>query len=208
MHRKECRVNVFKIRVILRVALLLLFAHQVHDWLSATPCTAAQPGSPVLHDPWVCSNSHPLSWWCHLIISASAAPFSCPQPFPASGSFSMSQLFASGGQGTGASTSAASLPVNIQGWFPNSWLIWSSCSPGDSKKSSPVPEFKSINFSVLNLLDGPTRTSVRDYGKNHSFDYMDLCLCFLICHLGSKEQVSFNFTAAVTVYCAFARLSK
>ena len=69
--------------------------------------------------PRVCSNSCPLSWWCHPIISSSAIPFSsCPQSFPASGSFPLSWLFASGGRRIGASTSASVLPMNIQGWFP------------------------------------------------------------------------------------------
>ena len=65
------------------------------------------------------SDSCPLIWWYHTTISSSVAPFSsCPQSFPASGSFPRSQLFASGGQSIGASASAAVLPVNIQGWFP------------------------------------------------------------------------------------------
>ena len=69
--------------------------------------------------PRVCSNSCPLSHWCHPIISSSVAPFfSCPQSFPASGSFQMSQLFTSGGQSIGASVSASVLPMSIQGWFP------------------------------------------------------------------------------------------
>ena len=62
-----------------------------------------------------CSNSCPLSWWCHPTISSSVIRFSCPQSFPASGSFLMSWLFTSGGQSIGASGSA--LPMNIQGWF-------------------------------------------------------------------------------------------
>ena len=61
----------------------------------------------------------PLSWWCYLTISSSVAPFSsCPQSFPASGSFLMSWLFTSGSQSIGASASASVLPVNIQDWFP------------------------------------------------------------------------------------------
>ena len=65
------------------------------------------------------SNSCPLSRWCHPMISSSVVPFfSCPQSFPASGSFLMSQLFASGGQSIGASASALVLPMNIQDWFP------------------------------------------------------------------------------------------
>ena len=66
----------------------------------------------------VCSNSCPLSQWCHLTISSSAAPFSCPQSFPASGSFSVSWLFTSGSQSIGASASAWVLPMNIQDLFP------------------------------------------------------------------------------------------
>ena len=66
--------------------------------------------------PRICLNSCPSSRWCHTTISFSVAPFSCPQSFPSSGSFPMSQLFASDGQSIGASASV--LPVNIQGWFP------------------------------------------------------------------------------------------
>ena len=66
--------------------------------------------------PRAYSDSCPLSWWCHPTILSSVAPFSsCSQFFPASGSFPMSQLFGSGGQTTGASTSISVLPVNIQG---------------------------------------------------------------------------------------------
>ena len=69
--------------------------------------------------PRVCSNSCPLSQWCHLTSSFSVAPFSyCPQSFPASGSFPMNWLFASGGQRIGASPSASVLPMNIQSRFP------------------------------------------------------------------------------------------
>ena len=66
--------------------------------------------------PRACSNSCPSSQWCHPTISSSVVPFSsCPQSFPASGSFQMSQLFTSGGQSIGASASV--LPMNIQDWF-------------------------------------------------------------------------------------------
>ena len=67
--------------------------------------------------PKACSNSCPLSWWCHPTISSSVIPFSsCLWSFPASRSFPMSQLFAdSGGQSIRASASA--LPLNSQGWF-------------------------------------------------------------------------------------------
>ena len=69
--------------------------------------------------PRACSNSSPLSQWCHPAISSSVVPFSsCLQSFPASDLFKMSQFFASGGQSIGASVSASVLPMNIQDWFP------------------------------------------------------------------------------------------
>ena len=68
--------------------------------------------------PWICSNSCWLSQWCHPTILSSVIPFtSCLQSFPASGSFLMSRLFASGGQSTGASVYSSVLPMNIQDWF-------------------------------------------------------------------------------------------
>ena len=71
------------------------------------------------------SNSCPFSQWCHPIISSSIVPFSsCPQSFPISGSFQMSQLFASGGPRIGVSASISVLPMNIQDWFPLGWAGW------------------------------------------------------------------------------------
>ena len=78
---------------------------------SRLPCASSTPGA--------CSNSWPLSRWCHPTISSSVFPFSfCLQSFPASGSFPVSQFFESGGQSVGVSASASVLPVNIQDWFP------------------------------------------------------------------------------------------
>ena len=90
-----------------------------HVQLFATPWTAARQTSCSSPTPGVYSNSCPLSWWFHLVISSSDVPFSsCLQSFPAPGSFSKSQLFASGGQSIEASASASVLPMNIQGLFP------------------------------------------------------------------------------------------
>ena len=88
--------------------------------LFATPCNFLHTRLPCLSlSLEVFSNSRLLSWWCHLPISSSVAPYSAfSQSFPASGSFPMSRLFASGGQSIGASTSASVLPMNIQGLFP------------------------------------------------------------------------------------------
>ena len=75
------------------------------------PCPSPTPGA--------YSNSCPLSWWCHPTISSSVPCFSsCPQSFPASESFPISQFFTSGGQSIGASASVLVLPMNVQGWFP------------------------------------------------------------------------------------------
>ena len=75
----------------------------------------------------VYSNSCSLSQWCHPTISSSVVPFSsCLQSFPASGSFQMSQFFASGGQSIGVSASASALPMYIQDWFPLRWTGWIS----------------------------------------------------------------------------------
>ena len=83
------------------------------------PCPSPTPG--------VHSNSYPLSRWCHPTISYSVVPFSsCPQSFPASGSFPVSQFFTTGGQSIGVSASASVLPVNIQDWFPLGWTGWIS----------------------------------------------------------------------------------
>ena len=135
--------------------------------------------------PRVCSDSSPLSQWCFLTISSSAAHFSfCLQSFPASGSFPVSWLFSSGGQNIG--TLASVLSMNIQGWFP-AGLTWSPCSPRDSQESSLALQFKSINFLVFILLYDPTITCIHGYWKNQSFNYSDLCqqsVYFLICCLG------------------------
>ena len=85
--------------------------------LFITPWTAACQSHAL--SPRACSNSCPLSRWCHPTISCSVVPFfSSLQSFPASGSFPMSQLFAWGSQRTGVSASASVLPMNIQDWFP------------------------------------------------------------------------------------------
>ena len=127
------------------------------------PCSSPTPG--------VYPNSCPLSRWCHPTISSSVIPFSsCPQSFPASGSFPMSQFFTSSGQSIGVSVSTSVLSMNIQDWFPLGWTGWSPCSPRDSQESSPTPQFKSINSSVLSFLYSPTVTSIHNYWKNCSLD--------------------------------------
>ena len=123
------------------------------------PCPSPTPG--------VYSDSRPSSQGCHPAISSSVVPFSsCPQSLPASDSFPMSQLFACGGQSTGISALASFLPKKSD--LLQNGLVGSPCSPRDSQESSPTPQFKSINSSVLSFLHSPTLTSIYDYWKNHS----------------------------------------
>ena len=98
-----------------------------HVWLFATPWTIARQASCPALTARVYSNSCPLNQWCHPTISSSVIPFSSHlQSFPESGSFPMSQFFASGGQGIGVSASALVLPVNIQDRFPLGLTGWIS----------------------------------------------------------------------------------
>ena len=126
--------------------------------------------------PVVCSNSCLLSQWCHPTISSSVTAFSsCSQSFPASGSFSVSQFFTSGGQGIGTSASASVLPMNIQGGFP---LELTGLIFFQSKGLSRLLQHNSSKPSILQhstlfivQLSHPYMTT----GKKQSFEYTELC---------------------------------
>ena len=132
--------------------------------------------------PRVCSNSCPLSQWCLPTISSSVTPFpSCPQSFPASGCFLMSQLFASVGQSIGASASVSVLPMNIQDWFPLGWTgLMSLQSKGLSRVFSNTTVWKHQFFGAQPFL----------WSNSHIHTWLDRpllskwYLCFLICYLG------------------------
>ena len=99
------------------LSVVSLWPHELQH--ARSPCPSPAPG--------VYPNSCPLSQWCHPTISSSVVLFSsCPQSFPASGSFPMSQLFTSGGQSIGVSASASVLPMNTQDWSPLGWTGWIS----------------------------------------------------------------------------------
>ena len=110
--------------------------------------------------PRVCSNSCPLSQWCHPAISSSVAHFSsCPQPFPASGSFLRCRLIASSGQSIGASVSASVLPMNIQGWFPlglTGWIPLLSEGLWRVFSGTPVQKHQSFQLSHPYMTTGKT----------------------------------------------------
>ena len=105
----------------------LLFSHSVVSnsllsyWLQQARLSCPSPS------PRVWSNSCPLNQWRHPVILSSVILFSsCLQSFPHSGSFQMSQFFASGVQSIGTSASASVFPMNIQGWFPLRLTGWIS----------------------------------------------------------------------------------
>ena len=160
------------------------------------PCPSPTPGG--------YSNSSPLSWWCHLTISSSVIIFSSrPQSFPASGSFQMSQLFASGGQSIGISASASVLPKNIS--FRIDWL-----------------DLLAVQGTLKSLLQHHTKASILQHWAffivqiSHPYmttrktivltkwTFVGKVMSLLVSHnFSSKEQVSFNFMAAVTICSDF-----
>ena len=133
-----------------------------------------------LLSPWICSNSCSLSQWCHSIISSSVGPFSsCLQSSPTSGSFPVSQPFTSDGQSIGPSALASVLPMNTRGWFTLglTGLIY-LLSKGLSRAFSSTTIQKHQFFHAQPSLWSCSQC-VHDYRKNHSFDYIEGCLCYL-----------------------------
>ena len=129
-----------------------------------------------LLSPGVCSNSYALSQWCYLTILSSATTFSswC-QSFPASGSFPVSQFFASGSQSIGVSASTSVLPMNIQDWSPLGWTrLISLLSKGLSRVFSNTTVQKHQFFGTLPFVWSSSHV-VLDYWEDHSFDHMDFC---------------------------------
>ena len=147
------------------------------------PCPSPTPG--------VHPNPCPLSQWCHPTISFSVVPFSsCPQAFPASESFQMSQLFASGGQSIGVAASKSVLSMNTQDWSPfrMDWLdllavqgTLKSLLQHHTSKSSILQcsAFFTVQLSHPHMTTGKTIALTR-------WTFVDKvkCLCFLICYLG------------------------
>ena len=126
--------------------------------------------------PRACSNSCPLSQWCHPTISSSDIPFSsCLQSFPALGSFQMSQFFVSGGQSIGVSASASVLPINIQNWFLLGLTSFISLeSRGLSRVFFSTTVRKHQLFGAQSSLWSNSHIYTW-FLENHSFDYTDLC---------------------------------
>ena len=131
------------------------------------PCLSPTPGA--------CSNSCPLSQWCHPTIILCCSLLLLPLIFPSIRVFNNESVLRIRWPEYWSVTSASVLPMNIQDWFPKGnvflkdWLVW-SCSPRDSQESSPTPQFKSINSLALSFLYSPILTSIHDYWKNRIFD--------------------------------------
>ena len=135
-----------------------------------------------------CANSCPSSRWCHPTITFSVVPFSsCLQSFPASGSFPMSQFFASGGQSITVSASASVLPMNIQGLFPlvlTGLISLQSKGPSRVFFNTTVQKHQFLGSQLSLWSSSHIHTWLLE---NHTFDYIDLCwqsnICFLVCCL-------------------------
>ena len=154
-------------RKISLVDILVQFSHSlVSNSLWPHEPQHARPPFPS-PTPGVHPNPCPLSQWCYQTTSSSVVPFSsCPQSFPVSRSFQMSQLFASGGQSIGVSASASILPMNTQDWSPLGWTGWISLQFKGLSRVFSNNTVQSINSSVLSFLYSPTLTSIHDYWKN------------------------------------------
>ena len=132
-----------------------------------------------LLSPRVCSNSCPLSQWCHPTIWCFVTLFSsCPQYFPASGFFPTELVLHIRWHQTFQRIFRVGL---IQ-----DWLVWSPFCPRNSRESSPEPQFKGVNSLVLCLLYGPALTTICNQWENHSLDYIDLSLSHIL--MGSHSN--------------------
>ena len=158
------------------------------------------PGCPVLHHLLECAQTH-VHWFGNAIQASH--PLSSPSP-PALNLAQHQGLF----QWISSSHQVAKvLELQLQHqsfqWisrvdFLSDWLIWSPCSPGDSQESSPAPQFKSINSSLLSSLYGPTLTSVHDYWKTRALT-MQTCV---------REVMSLLFNMLSRFVIAFLPRSK
>ena len=145
------------IKMRLSVLALLLFSCSVGLTL-CDPMDYSTSGFPVLHHLLELAQTHVYQVGDAIQLYH---PLSSPSPPASHLSQHQGQFFTSGGQSIGVSALASVFPMIPFG---------SPCSPRDSQESSPTPQFKSINSSVLSFLYSPTLTSIHDYWKNHSFD--------------------------------------
>ena len=150
--------------------------------------------------PRACSDLGLSSQWCHPTISSSVIPFSsCLQYFPASGSYPVNQLFASGGQSIRVSASASVFPVNIQDWFPLGWTGWISAIQGTvksllqhhSSKASILwcSDFFMVQLSHPHMTTGKTIALTKGTLSRFEITFLPKRKCFLISWLQSLSSV-------------------
>ena len=142
----------------------------------------------------VYSNSCPSSWWCHPTISSSVVPFSsCPQSFPASGSFQMSQLFASCGQSIRASASTSVLPMNIQDWFSLGWTGWISFQSNGLSRVFSNTTVQKHQFFGTQLSLQSNLISIHNYWKIIALTRQTFVgkLMFLLSNMLSRLVIAF-----------------
>ena len=155
---------------------LLLFSGSVVSD-SLWPHGLQHAGLPCPPSPGACSNSRPLSQWCHATISSSVAPFSsCPQSFPTSGSLLVCRLSNLRWPKYWSFSFSISSSSKYSGfiYFKIDWLDLLAVQ-GALKSLFLAPQSEDISSSALSLFYCPALTSVHDCWKNHSFDYTDLC---------------------------------
>ena len=145
---------------------------------ASLPCPSPTPGA--------YSNSRPSSQWCHPTISSSVIPLSsCLQSFPASGSFLISQFFASGDRSIGVSASKSVLPMNIQDWFPLGWTGWTSLQ---SKGLSRV--FSNTTVQKRHFFGNQFFIAILDSFKTVSFLQWPLTTCdFWVWNMASTDEL-------------------
>ena len=153
--------------------------------------------------PRVFSNSCPSSRWCHSAISSSVVPFSsCPQSLPASGSFPVSQLFASGGESIQVSASASVLPMNTQDWSPLGWTGWISLqSKGLARvfSNTTVQKHPFFGAQLSSVQLSHPHMSLQPWPLGEWWIFISACgdpfyFCGLSCHVCS-------FTLLIWVFC-------
>ena len=182
--------------------------------LFVTPWTAAPRLPCPSLTPRACSDSCPLSQWCHPTISSSVIPFSsCLQSFPASGSFPMSQFFTSGSQSIGVTALASVLPMNIQFWFPTGLtglisLQFKGLSRVFSNITVQKHQFFGAQLSLQSILHPYMTTGKTIALTRWTFVGKVMSLFFntlsgFVSSFSSNEQVSFNFMSAVTIHREF-----
>ena len=130
---------------------------------SRPPCPSPTPG--------VHSDSHPWSQWCHRAISSSVSPSPlAPNPSQHQTLFQWVNSSHEVAKVLEFQLQHHSFQRNPRADLLQNGLVGSPCSPRDSQESSPTPQFKSINSSVLSFLHSPNLTSIHDHWKNHSLD--------------------------------------